>query len=260
MRIRITLEPLKGRATLPIHYNSTLQAFIYRNLSPSISKSLHDKGEILGKRHFKLFTFSRILGKFKVKKNEILFVGPISIWIASPHINILESFATNFVKKEKIKLGKNFFHPFGVEVCTLKKIKGPIFIKTLSPITVYSTLLSSNGRKKTYYYSPFENEFSSIIKNNLIKKVALINSTSTLIETDENIKFSFKPIRVSKRNEHIINFKGTVIKAWSGIYELDAPQEFLLTAFDTGLGAKNSQGFGMIEKYEKINSVTNSSQ
>lgn len=172
----------------------------------------------------------------------------------------MESFATNFVKKEKIKLGKNFFHPFGVEVCTLKKIKGPIFIKTLSPITVYSTLLSSNGRKKTYYYSPFENEFSSIIKNNLIKKVALINSTSTLIETDENIKFSFKPIRVSKRNEHIINFKGTVIKAWSGIYELDAPQEFLLTAFDTGLGAKNSQGFGMIEKYEKINSVTNSSQ
>jgi len=43
----------------------------------------------------------------------------------------------------------------------------------------------------------------------------------------------------------------------SGIYEIDGSEELLQVAFDAGLGSKNSQGFGMIEKYEKQINISN---
>lgn len=42
-------------------------------------------------------------------------------------------------------------------------------------------------------------------------------------------------------------FKGTVIKGWTGLYELSLPEPLFQIAYDTGLGSKNSQGFGMVE-------------
>lgn len=45
----------------------------------------------------------------------------------------------------------------------------------------------------------------------------------------------------------MILYKGTVIKAWEGTFRLLGPQELVELAYDTGLGAKNSQGFGCFE-------------
>ena len=61
-----------------------------------------------------------------------------------------------------------------------------------------------------------------------------------------------RPIKVdTKRNFHIIIFKDFVIKAWSGIYELNMPHPLIKMAYDAGLGSKNSQGFGMWEIVER---------
>ena len=49
----------------------------------------------------------------------------------------------------------------------------------------------------------------------------------------------------------IMKYGDTVIKAWSGVYELDLPEPFFLLAYDAGLGSKNSQGFGMVEVVKK---------
>jgi len=48
----------------------------------------------------------------------------------------------------------------------------------------------------------------------------------------------------------LLIYKGTVIKAWMGIYSLMLPRVLFEIAFDSGIGAKNSQGFGMIEAIE----------
>jgi CRISPR-associated endoribonuclease Cas6 len=39
----------------------------------------------------------------------------------------------------------------------------------LSPVTMYSTLTKEDKTKKVYYYSPFEEEFNRLIKENLRK-------------------------------------------------------------------------------------------
>lgn len=38
-----------------------------------------------------------------------------------------------------------------------------------------------------------------------------------------------------------------MIKGWLGIYEKDGDPRLLKLAYSAGLGAKNSQGFGMID-------------
>ncbi len=45
-----------------------------------------------------------------------------------------------------------------------------MIVKTLSPITVYSTLETPDGRKKTYYYNPFKADFKELIIKNLQRK------------------------------------------------------------------------------------------
>ncbi len=48
-------------------------------------------------------------------------------------------------------------------------------------------------------------------------------------------------------DQKILNFKGTVIKGWTGLYEVNLPEPYFRLAYDAGFGAKNAQGFGMVE-------------
>jgi CRISPR-associated endoribonuclease Cas6 len=245
MRIKINLEPIGERLTLPSHYNYILQAFIYRNLSKTLAEKVHSQGFAFEKRQFRLFTFSRLLGSFQRNQDTIFYQNTISLWVASPLTEILESFASHLARKGKIKLGTSYCRITGIEVPFKEEYDNSVTVKMLSPVTAYSTLLTLDKKRKTYYYSPFEEDFKRICHQNLLKKYQILNNKAL----DSNINFSIIPERVSKRNEHIIMYKGTVIKAWSGIYRLEGSPELIKVAFDCGLGAKNSQGFGMIEKY-----------
>jgi CRISPR-associated endoribonuclease Cas6 len=238
-----------------------------------LARSLHDRGAKFEKRQFRLFTFSRLSGRFKLQDRFISFKGPIFLWVASPMVQILESFASHIIKKGKVKLGNSYLQPTSVEVSLDEQFTGQILVRTLSPITAYSTLQTSDGRRKTYYYSPFEQDFCRLIQENLFKKWTALqnglygaglsgsadknlaegkNSLSEENQSDRKSVLSFKIWRekVSNRNHHILSFKDTIIKAWSGLYRLEGSEELMRVAFDCGLGAKNSQGFGMIEKYE----------
>jgi len=38
-----------------------------------------------------------------------------------------------------------------------------------------------------------------------------------------------------------------MMSAWLGEFEIEAPQEVLQLIYDTGIGVRRSQGFGMLE-------------
>uniref|UniRef100_A0A7C4U755 CRISPR-associated endoribonuclease n=1 Tax=candidate division WOR-3 bacterium TaxID=2052148 RepID=A0A7C4U755_UNCW3 len=246
MRLKITIESLHRNISLPIHYNYLIQSFIYRNLSRELSKKIHDEGFKYERRNFRFFTFSRIFGDFEIIKNKIIFNRKCFLYISSPIPDILESFANNIVKRCDIKIGGNKCYIGGIEVIFFEVNKTEYLIRFLSPVTIYSTLIAPKGKKKTYYYTPFEEEFSDKIKENLLKKYIAINEN-----LKDGLEFDIKPEKVSKMNEHIIIYKETVIKAWSGIYRINGSKELIKLGYECGLGSKNSQGFGMIEPYEK---------
>jgi CRISPR-associated endoribonuclease Cas6 len=57
---------------------------------------------------------------------------------------------------------------------------------------------------------------------------------------------------VTKQSEKIIKYtpKGgsyTLIKGWMGVYKLEGNSQLIHIGYDTGIGSKNCQGFGMFE-------------
>ena len=171
--MRIILEfSSESPVLLPIHYNELIQGFIYSNLDKAIASFLHDEGYKFEKRKFKFFTFSRIISKARIKGRDIEFTSPLRIVISSPLEKILRSLVKHLIRAKEIKIGNNslYLNSISVGFKPRLKDKDEIKIKMLSPVTIYSTLKTEEGKKKTYFYNPKEKEFSSQIKNNLIRK------------------------------------------------------------------------------------------
>ncbi len=247
MRIKIIFEKPEGKIALPLQYNETVMGFIYKNINEELAKFLHEEGFHYEKRQFKLFTFSRIFGRFNIKpKKEIIeFQQKAYLYISSPLQNFLQQFAEHLVKKGELYLGRNKIFVSEISVSPTPEFSPQITIKMLSPLVVYSTFAKKSGEKKTYYYTPAEREFQDLIKENLRKKYKALN------KSEIDFDFGIEPVKMDKRNEKVIMYKNTVIKGWMGKYKVNAPDEILKLGYDTGFGSKNSQGFGMWEGYNR---------
>lgn len=242
MRIVLSFNSLNEIIALPVSYNEIVQGFIYKNLNKRLAQELHDEGFVYGKRSFKLFTFSRLLGKAKIESNYLKIVPPVKVLISSPCVDILYTLAENLLKRQEVKLGDNRLYLESISVRYMPEIKETIYIKMLSPVTIYSTLYTSDGKKKTYYYNPWEREFSELLMRNIVKKYAAFYGKNPLSQD-----FSIEPVKVKKKDEKIITYKDFIIKGWMGIYKISGNKELLRFAYDAGIGAKNSQGFGCFE-------------
>ncbi|MGP3702887.1 MAG: CRISPR-associated endoribonuclease Cas6 [Candidatus Bathyarchaeota archaeon] len=241
MRLRLNLRnPEQGQVVLPTSYNYLIQAWIYRNISRELAEFLHDKGFLFGKRRFKMFTFSRLEAHCISNKNKyFIFKGDLTLYISSPIERFIEDLATSIVKKGFVALGNQMLKVIDLAFPAKPNLNsGQLKIRMLSPLTVYSTLMASDGRKKTYYFSPYEMEFSKLVNSNLKKKHLLLSG--------KNIKSNIK-IESLGVKEVITLYKGTVVKGWMGQFLLAGPKSLIMTGYETGLGAKNSQGFGMFE-------------
>jgi len=243
VKIKISLIA-NDRITLSIGYQYQIQAFIYNLIDKHSADWLHNEGFKFENRRFSLFNFSEILerGKYNPKLKFFSFNEQISFYISSPVNWILEQVAKNAVTKDRLKLGENKIMISSIEVFKHIDIKDfKIRVNALTPIEIHSTLNKADGAKKTYYYSPAEKEFSELINKNLKKKWTSLYQK----ECEYNIKIY--PVNLKYNKEKIRTFKGTVIKGWSGHFYLEGDKELMELAFDTGLGSRNSAGWGMIE-------------
>ncbi|MGC9070823.1 MAG: CRISPR-associated endoribonuclease Cas6 [Elusimicrobiales bacterium] len=237
----------KDELILPIHHNEILQGVVYSHLGEQLAERIHTTGvkDPESDRGLKLFTFSRIISVRKPiideHEKKIKFPLPITWVVASPLYEFVVSFYNNLIKKHTIHIQyeEQVLHLYHIWVKPPPSYKKTIFIETLSPITVYRTE-ERDGKTFTHYYSPQDPEFNKLILLNLLRKYRTLTGKNITLD-DAYIK----PVRVAKR-ENILYFKDTVIKGWSGIFELSLPKELFTLAFSCGLGAKNSQGFGCI--------------
>jgi CRISPR-associated endoribonuclease Cas6 len=248
MRLRIALE--SSTICLPIHYGHIIQGFIYNQLEPNLAKWLHGEAYSFAARTYKMFTFSRLEGQFKLDKpnKRISFSNTVSFQLASHNSEVLASFAEHLLKAQDLRLGQNQCQVRRVEILKPPEVDlgKPIKVRALSPITIYSTLSKPDGKKLTHYYSPFEKDWNEMLRDNLVRKVKSLewedNAATSLAE------MRFEPLKLTPKDEKIIRYKGSFVKAWTGIYEVsNMPEAYFWLMYDVGLGAKNSQGMGMVE-------------
>ncbi|MGC8734788.1 MAG: CRISPR-associated endoribonuclease Cas6 [bacterium] len=253
MRIKLTFYSDKA-IILPVHYNYILQSFIYNNIiDPYLSEFIHNKAYLYNNRRFKLFVFSKIFPKGIVKDKIITINKEFYFYISSVLDDLLANLAKSFVLNEKFYLFKNIVYLKSIEVIkypsifsTDKLYINKVAINLLSPITVYSTLSNSENLKKTYYYSPLEKEFYKLIKLNLLKKY---NSFYLTNLSEDNFNFNLElDFFDYRRHSKVIMYKGNyVIKCFEGSFFVSGNRDIIKFAYDVGLGAKNSQGFGMFD-------------
>ena len=243
MRISLIFStPNEENILLPLHYNKTVQGMIY-NLVKEDLPEVHDYGYYVGNRVYRLFVFSRLFSKeVKINKGEISMKPPIELNISSIMEEFIGSLSQAFFKVSRVKLGNNFLVPKTAKVLDEPDFNyGKFLFKALSPVTVYSTLNTGSGKKKTYYYHPREPEFGELLKENLMNKAKAMGILDV-----ENRDFSLENIKVNNKDQKIIYYGDTVIKGWMGLYQIAADPLLLKLAYQTGVGSKNSQGFGML--------------
>ena len=234
-----------------------LQGLIYNFLDNASAKWLHDNGFSYEKRRFKMFTFSSILekGRYLREKGEFLFPKKISFYVSSPADWILEQVASNFLSSEEFYLGKN-----RLSLSAISVIKRPVFetemvkIKALTPLTIRSGNFEKYG-KKFHTFSPFEEDFSRLIGENAKKK------WEAFYKRECGYELKILPFFDNeKKYKRVVYYgtdekKRTVIEGWSGEYILQGKKELLSFLYDTGLGERNSQGFGMWDMIKDKNRI-----
>jgi len=247
MRLRISLETDEKSLRLPVQYNHLLQGLVYHNLDRALSEWLHEKGHTYGARRFKLFTFSRLFGKREMRNGHVGFSGPVHFYLGAVDAQVLGSLAEHLLTKPAVRLGSAHCRVTEVGVEPEPEIASgrPVIVKAISPITAYSTLQTPDGKKKTYYYAPQEKEWGEALISNLKRKAKALGWEA---DVDKDLREAWvRPHKVKSADQKVLNFKGTVIKGWTGLYEAKLPEPYFRLAYDAGFGAKNAQGFGMVE-------------
>ncbi|ACJ74815.1 cas crispr-associated protein Cas6 [Thermosipho africanus TCF52B] len=238
--MRIYLDLDFEKLELPIHYNHILQSIIINMIDSSgYRKFIHDEGYVLGKRKFKLYTFSRLLGKFQIFGNKIAFFNGARLIISSLDDAMVEYIINYILKKGYINvLGEKIY----VKAAVLKSLPSANYLRvsTKSPVVVYSTLFNYENKKETIFYEPDSSKFLSLVYENILKKyTAFYGSISK-----NNIEIK----HVGKNPKRVkVVYKNTVIFGWLTAFDIYGDFELLKVAYDAGIGMKNSMGFGCVE-------------
>lgn len=236
MRLLIRHE-ISGELLLPINYHHILQGIIYRNLGTAygFGEYIHDKGFAHGNRHFKLFTFSLLQGKYEIRGKFIAFREEVCFEVSCPEMFMIRMLAES-IAKNGISYGRQHFPEVEIYLSDETIEEESVLLKMLSPVSVYSTDIDTG---KTYFYTPQDELFAQMVNENFQRKYQACYG----IEPDSDILF--EPVKVLPKDKYVTRYKNFYISGWMGEYRLSGKRKYLDFLYQTGLGSKNSQGFGM---------------
>jgi CRISPR-associated endoribonuclease Cas6 len=242
MHLSVVLESESGQFEVPIQYNYPIQAAIYRALTKDVGGFFHNVGFEHKGRRFKMFTFSRLMGKSTLNKERgtICFEGPVTLVVSSPISQFCSSLATGLLNIGTVRIGSALLRVITVQVSEPLIAGESVDLRVISPVVAYSTMTRHDGRKYTCYFAPGEREFCSLTEENLRKKYAILAQSEAPVIPPYDVTAKGN-LRLS-----VITYKGTVIKGYTCFLRLTGPAPLLQVAIDAGLGAKNSQGFGCV--------------
>ena len=215
MILKILFRARGEALKIPRRYNGILKSFLLEVFEECIA-TRSSEGKVY---HF--FTFSRIFGKFLKREENFLYFHPyFGVYFATPMDCELTPLRNRLIFEENLRLGDTDVDILSAERVFVKIPDDIIQLKTLSPVLVpegvnLSEFLVENLRKKyhRYYGKPLEEEPE------------------------------IKPLEVRVKPP---TFKGKALQSLTGSFEILAHRGVLKFVFETGLGLKNINGFGMV--------------
>ncbi|MBQ9199635.1 MAG: CRISPR-associated endoribonuclease Cas6 [Lachnospiraceae bacterium] len=222
--------------SFPLNYNYQFMSAIYRLISRDtvLSDFLHNEGYQSCGKSFKLFVFSPIRGDYTIVEKSLVIYGDIWIEIRSPSSLFIEELKSRLFETCSFKL---FDHTFEVKLIELydRPLMGNSFkIKTISPIVA-----RRENEGKSVYFSPSDTEFDKLVNLNLYGKYTAAYGEEPPSTVDLTL--------IGMPKKVVTKFKGIWITAYHATFDMAASAAVADLLYNSGLGNKNSQGFGMFE-------------
>lgn len=255
MRLAVRFELERG-GMLPLNHQQLLTGLVYRLLGASdadFAADLHDHGfatEEGSAKRFKLFVFSGLRvpkGRRRIVGDQMQIAPGLVEWfLSSPREDFLLHSATGLLTAgSTVQVG-------GLrltirEVCALPQ---PTFDAPVTAFSCMTPVVAALPRPEggTHYLRPCEGEaFSQAVRNNLLHKHRLLHAGE--LPADDRLALTFDAAYLD-RDPHVgtkkITFKNIDIIGALAPFTLTGSPTLMQTAWECGLGEKNSSGFGMI--------------
>jgi len=244
MRINLVFH-YDGSYPIPFNRNYAISSWIYR----CINFYNREYSEILHfDRDIKLFVFSDLyIPKYRVSKEGIFTSeNDVSFYLSSPRSEFISNLVKgllNDIDKNTLTLRNALLKIKSIETLRSIEFADSTLFKALSPIVT-----STFKEGKIYYLSPDKEKFYENLKTNLRKKYLMVHGKQYKKEINIEPIYEKFPRKIKYSIEikkgHVIGFKIPL--------KIIASNKLLETAYECGIGEKNSQGFGMLDVYKKI--------
>lgn len=245
MQLSLTFSQTDRPVTLPLASSWTIQGLLYHAVSsdPGYSSFLHEQGYADGHRRFKLFCFSELqpAGQYRVNAAErtITFLSGFTLEVRSVQPYFIGLLFSYFTSHPTVRLGDNTV-AVKARLGDSHIFADRVRVRTLSPVTVYRT--EENGY--TTYFSPEEERFYEAVIAGALRKWRSFHGS------EDGFALTVKPAEGSRFTCRKTRFKSTFITAWHGEFDLAGNPAALDFLCQTGLGSKNSEGFGLFRVVE----------
>ena len=223
--------------TLPINYQQLIHGMIYRALSRdgAYSGPLHDAHQNSGdSRAFKGFSFSSLQGAYTVAGRSIRFDGSASLEVRSVDPRLVQLLAQYVRAEGAIVLGAERLSVLRCETADRHVLESALAVRMLTPAVAYRT----DESRHTVFFQPDEDAFYESLVRNAARK-------SSFFQPQVPFQLRIRSLNDGLPKKRLSHFKKTYITGWLGNYLLEGTPEVIDLLYQTGLGAKNSEGFGM---------------
>lgn len=256
MRIRIEVQSALDKFILPQGYNPYVQGLV----NACIPEDIKWSGIATGteEAHFKLFTFSQLYAKSVERIDvgpqdkaggdghvhyQLVMSSPVWFYLSSPSAEFVEALIPRLEQAHDLHLERNLVKSVRVSVVHPASVRsqGTVTwrIRTISPITVYQS--ENKDSNSAHYFAPEDPAFSRIVLDNAVRKY--------YAWTQEKAPSDGFAVTCLDHTPHlaVISFKDTPIQGYTGRFQLTGDARLLSFLYESGLGGKNSHGFGMFD-------------
>ena len=231
--LQITLRS-ENPLSLPLAYNYLVQGALYAAWRVAFPQ-LHDEGFSDGEKAFRMFVFSPLEGAYRIREKTISFTGPVRLEVRSPVPALPEALAEYLQREGTMRLGWQTLPVASLDCRDRLLFPEVADIVMRSPLTLHETLPDGH----THYFTPTDEAFPLYLAKNLAAKLA---AAEQALEP----ALGFTPYERTIR-KRVTSFKGIWINGYTGRFHIECAPETMAFLYYSGLGAGNSQGFGMFD-------------
>jgi len=255
MRFNIVFNRTGKQRMLPMDYQYYLGAWIYKVIGKAdreFASFLHSRGYTDGNKQFKFFNYSPLdFGRPRLWKEKALFeigADTVHLQVSFYLPDAAERFIAGLFNRQQVYVGDQF-NGIDLVVTQIERLPEPaiqptLFYRAKSPVVI-STLLE--GEPYARYLSPIDPGYALLLKNNLVQKWKTVPGATPLPgDFDFNWELSNEP------KSKLVTVKPytpqqSKVRGYLYDFVLSAPEEIHRLVLWTGVGEKNSTGFGWVE-------------